>query len=247
VKAYVMKHKNILFACALLANQLLVSRIYLMAADVPLTQAEVGTAPVWEKAVELGNQAILDRLIDPDSAKIEWPYYLVAGSFKGLFSKKQTGYWTCGLVNSKNRMGGYTGKSYFLIMFKNDTVVDLDIGTNGQIDTASVTCENSIKKNQLIPIPKVEPKSTQLQSAKLKLGINFGAVPDGAYIGSVAAKSPAELAGLRPGMVIEKINGLSLGSLSLTTMQAIFDAANDEIILSVIGVGDVRLRKALMD
>lgn len=46
--------------------------------------------------------AIREELMDPESARFEWPFF---------FSAQSNGWATCGYVNSKNSMGGYVGKN----------------------------------------------------------------------------------------------------------------------------------------
>lgn len=77
--------------------------------------------PEWlEKNI---NPQVLDSLVDPDSAKIEWKYTttLLQSTDKipdasGKMVKTKVRYaLTCGTVNAKNRMGGYSGKSFILV------------------------------------------------------------------------------------------------------------------------------------
>ena len=62
----------------------------------------------WTRFRARAEAALRARLIDPDSAKIEWPYGFLYGTWKPPFSKRIEGYWTCGLINARNRMGAYT-------------------------------------------------------------------------------------------------------------------------------------------
>lgn len=52
--------------------------------------------------------AIAGELLDPESARFEWPYGFVFGSVG-----KDIGYYTCGRVNARNRFGGYVGRRPF--------------------------------------------------------------------------------------------------------------------------------------
>lgn len=45
-------------------------------------------------------------------------------------------------------------------------------------------------------------------------------------------------------MVITAVNGIPLKGMDLKTMQAIFGAANGDIVLSVVGQADMHIKKA---
>ena len=105
-----------------------------LAAPSPPTAADFGPAPTFQDAVRLGEAELRARLIDPDSAHVEWPYNFISGSLKSMFSKRRAGFFTCGRVNAKNRMGGYTGQSWFLIIENSGIVTELDIGGDDGID-----------------------------------------------------------------------------------------------------------------
>ena len=93
---------------------------------------------------------IKKKLIDPASASIEWPYEFTYGSWKPFLSSRIEGYLSCGLVNAKNRMGGFTGRTYFVAIVGSDGVVKhTGIGTNDDIDIVSTQCEGVIP--QLTP------------------------------------------------------------------------------------------------
>ncbi len=89
---------------------------------------------------------IIRRLIDPDSAKVEWPYEFLYGTWKPVLQNKIEGYWTCGFVNARNRMGGYTGKTFFVsVIGTNGSMKYIDIGSSDDVDIISSQCQNSIK------------------------------------------------------------------------------------------------------
>lgn len=100
----------------------------------------------------VAEQAVVSRLIDPDSARIEWPYGFMNGTWKPVFQKKIEGYWTCGRVNAKNRMGGYTGNTSFVVVLDPSGVVQyVELGTGKDFDFLSAQCANSV--NLLPPAP----------------------------------------------------------------------------------------------
>lgn len=118
------------------------------AAKAPL---DAGPRPTQEDSMRIGEQAIRQRMLDPDAAKIEWPYLFTSGTLSSMFGKPTAGFWTCGLVNGKNRYGGYSGQTWFLIMINNGVVNSLDIGTPGEISSATASCPDFLKKGLLQP------------------------------------------------------------------------------------------------
>ncbi len=102
--------------------------------------------PDMVKFREVAEQAVRSRLIDPDSARIEWPFGFLSGSWKPAFQKKIDGYWTCGLVNAKNRMGGYTGRTSFVAVVSPAGLIQyVELGTGKDFDLLSSQCANSVK------------------------------------------------------------------------------------------------------
>ena len=74
--------------------------------------------PDWGAMKKAAEDDILARLVDPDSAKFDWRYGFVLGVWSPKWARTSTrGYFTCGTVNSRNRMGGYGGPSSFVALF----------------------------------------------------------------------------------------------------------------------------------
>ena len=67
------------------------------------------------------------------------------------------GWWTCGYVNGKNRMGGYVGFRRFIVVERDGVVVYRDVGTGEQIDFLEIQCQASIDKG-VLPIADVAPR-----------------------------------------------------------------------------------------
>lgn len=220
--------------------------------------SDIGAAPTWTQAVALGEAALKANLIDPSSAQIEWPYNFTPGSLKALLGKRRSGYYTCGYVNARNRMGGYSGRSWFLILIRDGVVSSLDIGTVDGIDTATATCPNLVAKGLLNPAPEVAlPKTpgtmtqAEIQSsaatsasaaaAKGGLGVSFLPSPFGALLMAVAPGSLAQVAGLKPGETVEAVNGVPLKDLPADAMIKVLQGPTGTVTLSIIGVGDVKV------
>ena len=133
----------------------------------PPAPSDVGPVPTFQDAVRLGETSLRASLIDPDSAHIEWPYNFVSGSLKALLGKRRAGFFTCGRVNAKNRMGGYTGQSWFLIVENSGVVTMLDMGQSDGVDTATASCAAFVKNGQLPPAPALASAPSQALQAFL--------------------------------------------------------------------------------
>jgi hypothetical protein len=94
--------------------------------------AQAGPGPTPEAAQAAVKAAFAKSLIDPASVMYQFdrtPIYATAGAL----DDKHTGWMMCGLINSKNRMGGYTGNENFWALFssadgKTFNVIDSQIG-----------------------------------------------------------------------------------------------------------------------
>jgi hypothetical protein len=236
-------------------------------AAAPPAPDDYGTQPTFADAVRIGEEAIKGSLIDPDSARIEWPYNFIAGTLKPLLGHKNAGYYTCGFVNARNRMGGYTGRTWFLIMEKNGAVTSLAIGEPDKIDTASATCPGLVKKAYLpaapaLPLPTqmagmtapaagAGPVSTPEQwqkgaddaTAKGGYGFSLAPTPLGGLVVAVGKDSPAASAGLKPGEMIESLNGISIKGMAPASVFEMLGRTGPSVTLSVVGIGDVKVTK----
>lgn len=113
--------------------------------------AFAAAAPDWALFRRNAERALIAKLIDPDSARIEWPYGFIYGSWKPLLDKRIEGYWTCGSINARNRMGGYTGSTSFVVVLDhNGSVLYSDMGSGRDYDFLSMQCAKSVK---LLPPP----------------------------------------------------------------------------------------------
>lgn len=102
------------------------------------------TAPDWSLFRRRSETAFASRLIDPESARFEWPYGFTFGYWKPLFGKRIEGYWTCGRINARNRMGGYTGSTAFVVVLAaNGAIQYSEMGTSDDFDLLSTQCSNS--------------------------------------------------------------------------------------------------------
>jgi hypothetical protein len=204
---------------------------------------DYGPAPNWARYRELGEAAIRESLIDPDSAKFEWPYgYAPSRWTQFLHKRPYYGYITCGMVNSRNRMGGYVGATRFVVVIKFDVVLYAALGgpagSDGMVDWG---CAEAIRKGVLPRAPADGPTDTGQPS----FGFRINTVAEGAYVAAIAPGGPAQKAGLTPGMVITHVNGVALKGLSDATIHQILNAAEGDTRLTLIGGASLSLRKTV--
>ena len=93
--------------------------------------------PDWEVAAEAAMSAMRASFFDPDSITIEWVSGFAWGYYKPLIGKRVFGWLTCGNVNARNRMGGYTGAQGFVVVHTpdGDTTVILGAYPGNSTDT----------------------------------------------------------------------------------------------------------------
>ena len=104
------------------------------------------SAPDWRAFRRNAEAALKGRLVDPDSARIEWPYGFTYGTWKPLLGKRFEGYWSCGLINARNRMGGYTGSTFFVVVLDSAGQVQFaDVGSARDFDILANQCSKSVK------------------------------------------------------------------------------------------------------
>jgi hypothetical protein len=107
--------------------------------------------PDWRLFRRNAEIALKRGLIDPDSARIEWPHGFLFGSWGPLFQPRVEGYWTCGLINARNRMGGYVGATAFVVVVGPEGEVRYsEVGSGRDVDLLTAQCSNSAR---LLPPP----------------------------------------------------------------------------------------------
>lgn len=76
-------------------------------------EERVAKKSLTETLIAKAENAIRSIMFDPDSAKFS----------EVIAAKLESGYGACGMVNAKNRMGGYTGSQMFYVEFSQDMLV----------------------------------------------------------------------------------------------------------------------------
>lgn len=230
-------------------------------ADLP---AAYGAPPPWEEAVREGNSAIQRKLVDPESARVEWPYTLIGGTLTLPGQQPQNGWYTCGFVNAKNRLGGYGGREVFLIMFQAGKPTIVEIGGRGGNGSADEMCADLAEKGALKSSgleslgamnPSALPPPTQAVDQAYQtvanasaqqpggIGVSLTATPVGAVIMAVGSNSPAEKAGLKVGQIIESVEGINIKGMPLEALKAIMKNQPDRVALKVTGGGTVLVER----
>lgn len=109
--------------------------------------------PDWRTFRQNAERAVLTGFYDPASATFEWPYGFSHGSWKPVLQSRIDGWWTCGRVNAKNRMGGFVGSRYFVVVMNDEgRALFNEVGSGGDYDFVSAQCANSVAN--LPPAPR---------------------------------------------------------------------------------------------
>ena len=148
------------------------------------------SAPDWALFRRNSETSLRARLIDPDSARIEWPYGFTYGTWKPILSKRVEGYWTCGSINARNRMGGYTGSTSFVVVLDaNGLVQFVDMGEARDFDFVTSQCNGSVKllpppQRELVGVGVVQPAQAASIADELRKLVdlkNSGALSDAEF------------------------------------------------------------------
>ena len=97
-------------------------------------------APTVESFMSDVENKIRGELVDPESARFEWPYEL---------KETKQGYYTCGRYNAKNSLGGYAGFSWFSMAVRNGQV--FSIQTEELSPWIGNQCAKAARKGELTP------------------------------------------------------------------------------------------------
>jgi hypothetical protein len=206
-----------------------------------------GPAPEWEQFRALAEANIRDRLIDPESARIEWLGQYHKGEFKPFLEKRVAGYIGCGTVNARNRMGGYVGRTNFVVVADFGRILFAEVGSKpgGMI---AEQCTAAQRAGLLPPLSAIADSNEMSvgnpaaapPSVDAATGLALRAMPDGAYISAVSSNSAAASAGLKPGMVITTVNAIPLAGMG-DAMLKVVGAAGPDATLTMVGGTSVKL------
>lgn len=112
-----------------------------MAADKKVPPPAPSTEPNWAEVRQKAEALLTRDLYDPQAAQITWRGGWRWGHIKTfqLWSKREYGWLGCVGLNSKNRMGGYTGIEEKFVLLKPDGSMKTDavIGYTSECDDGS--------------------------------------------------------------------------------------------------------------
>ena len=102
-------------------------------------------APAADPLRAIAEADIRDALLDPDSAKFKWTgTFIPRASFQPtIFSPTYTGNLQvgCGRVNSRNRMGGMVGFTWFWVLIKDGVAIQHNIdAADADLPMAQAVC-----------------------------------------------------------------------------------------------------------
>ena len=124
----------------------------IVAGKASAQEAQSVAEPDFDAMKSAAENKIRSKLVDPSSAQFEWPHGFIEGTWPTILKKvKYDGWITCGKVNARNRMGGYTGLTYFVAVLSNNSVVYADIGS---ADGRGWTNQSCARSTSVFPSPQ---------------------------------------------------------------------------------------------
>ena len=84
-------------------------------------RADFGIEPSYDDARSIADDWLAANLIDPDSRKVS----ITSGPERYFWfpAHPHYGFLVCGMVNAKNRLGGYVGREPFYILIRDGRVI----------------------------------------------------------------------------------------------------------------------------
>lgn len=135
--------------------------------QVPINQPSI--EPDWRQVRQDIEQYITTRLVDPDSARFAWTNGFRWGDYKQPFGKRMWGWLGCGTVNARNRMGGYTGQTSFVVVY-NDGVIFTDSDANYSFSQIARYCQKASFPPAQPAFNEALPTTVRVQSVAEEIG-----------------------------------------------------------------------------
>lgn len=176
-----------------------------------------GPKPDWTRYKELGEAALRVRIADPkvrstlptvDNWSIEWPNGYMEGGWrhKGRFP----GYLSCGRLRAAGPVGNRYPVVNFVVVIDHDEAKTVDISGRESNSLVNVMCEVLVRKGLLPPAKLMDvPPDIPV----VALGLTIRSMAEGAYVVAATAGGSGQRAGLAPGMVITRVNGVALAGM----------------------------------
>ena len=114
-----------------------------------LENADYGPPPTEAEFFRVAEEEIRNSLIDPDSGRFDWPNPIVRGYWPetGYSRAGYFGYFTCGRINARNRMGGYTGRKPFAVVYRYGRILYSNIADSTYGDIAMLCASTQWEQN----------------------------------------------------------------------------------------------------
>ena len=214
-----------------------------------------GPVPDWERYKAVAEPVIraklpAAKLVDPGNWSIHWPngYAKLGWRHKGRYQ----GYSTCGYVQQIVSNDGRYRHVNFVIVIDRDQVQTVDISSHESNSLVNVMCDDLVSRGVLPPASlmstPIDPANAvdqvQTPGTIASLGLTIRAMPEGAYLVAASPGSSAERAGLKPGMVLARVNGIPLAGLG-DAMTAVLGADTPLLSLETVTGQRINVRKVL--
>ena len=207
-----------------------------------------GPPPDWVTYKTLGEAAVRKTLPATASWSVEWPNgYIATGWAHGT---RVEGYMTCGTLRATTAINGRYPSYPFAIVIDRGEVKTVDYELNMRNNGARFICDALVSHGVLPPADLMAhgsvvsgQASQQQQTTIAALGLTVTAVPQGLYVATVAAQSTAAAAGLAPGMVITRANGITLAGLGNTAV-TVFGTGTTPVAIETAAGGKFTLAPA---
>jgi membrane-associated protease RseP (regulator of RpoE activity) len=233
----------------------------------PAPAALVAGADADATLQNLAENAIRAQLVDPDSARFKWApqgWSTITDLHHGIFGKTIKGpmLLRCGLVNSRNRMGGFAGYAAFDVAIKDGVAVSVDIDeSTGYLHLTSDFCRKTgfdLSSATAITTPDHPASAAFAPAAPLRFGAFFVDLPQavavamqkpdlkGVFVVKIDPASAAEAAGLKAGDTIVAFGGRPITSSNEMRQAVAASDALAPVALKVVRAGqEIELHASL--
>jgi len=206
----------------------LASLVIVAAPAAAKTDYVYGPPPDWAHYKQIAEPAVRETLTDPkvqarypsiERFEIEWPN----GYIRDRWDNKGDwpGYMTCGRLRAPVDSDARDRLVNFIIVIDHGAVKKVDIAKRASNDIRNQICTDWVARGKFPPAQLMEtaaaPAAAAADVADLSdmrvLGMTISVMPEGAYVLDAPAGSAGRNAGLAPGVVIVRVNGIALAGM----------------------------------